>query len=97
MEIDVIGIKLGIAVLIDCKHWKKMTQSALNDIVDKQIERVKNYVEKIETNLAIPVIVTLHLEKVRFVSRIPIVPIMQLSSFLDEFYGNLEKIGTIEK
>ena len=25
MEIDVVGIHLGTAVLIDCKHWKRMT------------------------------------------------------------------------
>jgi len=97
MEIDVIGIKLGIAVLIDCKHWKKMTQSALNDIVDKQIERVKNYVEKIETDLAIPVIVTLHQEQVSFVKKVPVVPITHVSSFLDELYGNLDKMKTIER
>ena len=97
MEIDVIGIKLGIAVLIDCKHWKKMTQSALNDIVDKQIERVKNYVEKIEINLAIPVIVTLHQEQVSFVKKVPVVPITHVSSFLDELYGNLDKMKTIER
>ncbi len=97
MEIDVVGIKLGFAVLIDCKHWKKMTQSALNDIVHKQIDRVKHYVEKTEVSVAIPVIVTLHQEKVSFVNRIPIVPIMQLSSFLDELYGNLDQINTIEK
>ena len=85
MEIDVVGIKLGIAILIDCKHWKKMSKSALNDIVDKQIERVKSYVKKTESTSAVPVIVTLHQEKVNFVNRVPIVPIIQLSSFLDEF------------
>ena len=46
---------------------------------------------------AIPAIVTLHQEKVDFVNRVPIVPIMELSSFLDEFYGNLDKMETIEK
>ena len=97
MEIDVVGIKLGISILIDCKHWKRMTQSALNDIVSKQIERVKSYVEKTESISAIPVIVTLHQEKVDFVKQVPIVPIMELSSFLDEFYGNLDKMKTIEK
>ena len=97
MEIDVVGIKLGIAILIDCKHWKRITQSALSSIVDKQIERVKSYLKKTESTYAIPVIVTLHQEKVNFVNSVPIVPIMQLSSFLDDFYGNLEKIGTIEK
>ena len=97
MEIDVVGIKLGISILIDCKHWKRMTQSALNDIVSKQIERVKSYVEKTESISPIPVIVTLHQEKVDFVKQVPIVPIMELSSFLDEFYGNLDKVKTIEK
>ena len=97
MEIDVVGIKLGISILIDCKHWKRMTQSALNDIVEKQVERVKSYVQKTESTSAIPVIVTLHQEKVNFVNQVPIVPIMELSSFLDEFYGNLDKLKTIEK
>ena len=97
MEIDVVGVKLGISILIDCKHWKRMTQSALNDIVNKQVERVKRYVEKTESTSAIPAIVTLHQEKVNFVNKVPIVPVMQLSSFLDEFYGNLDKMKTIEK
>ena len=97
MEIDVVGIKLGIAILIDCKHWKKMSKSALNDIVDKQIERVKSYVKKTESTSAVPVIVTLHQEKVNFVNRVPIVPVIQLSSFLDEFYGNLDKMKSIGK
>ena len=97
MEIDIVGVKLGISILIDCKHWKRMTQSALNDIVNKQVERVKRYVEKTESTSAIPVIVTLHQEKVNFVNKVPIVPVMQLSSFLDEFYGNLDKMKTIEK
>ena len=97
MEIDVVGVKLGISILIDCKHWKRMTQSALNDIVNKQVERVKRYVEKTNSASAIPAIVTLHQEKVNFVNQVPIVPVMQLSSFLDEFYGNLDKMKTIEK
>ena len=97
MEIDVVGVKLGISILIDCKHWKRMTQSALNDIVSKQVERVKRYVEKTQSTSAIPVIVTLHQEKVNFVNKVPVVPVMQLSSFLDDFYGNLDKMKTIEK
>ena len=46
--------------------------------------------------MAIPVIVTLHQEKVNFVNKVPIIPVIQLSSFLDEFYGNLDKMKTIE-
>ena len=97
MEIDIVGVRLGIAMLIDCKHWKKMTPSALADIVQKQIERTKHYVSKTKGAIAAPVIVTLYQDKVSFVDKVPIVPIFQLESFLDEFYGNLENIETIGK
>ena len=97
MEIDVVGIHLGTAVLIDCKHWKRMTNSALENIVLKQIDRVKHYVTKTDEVMAAPVIVTLYQEGVKLVNKVPIVPVMQFSSFIDEFYGNLEEIRTVEK
>ena len=97
MEIDVVGIHLGTAVLIDCKHWKRKTNSALENIVLKQIDRVKHYVTKTDEVMAAPVIVTLYQEGVKLVNKVPIVPIMQFSSFIDEFYGNLEEIRTVEK
>ena len=97
MEIDVVGIHLGTAILVDCKHWKRMTNSALEKIVLRQIDRVKHYVASTDEVVAAPVIVTLYQEETRFVSKVPIVPIMQFSSFVDEFYGNLERIRTIEK
>ena len=97
MEIDVVGIRLNTAVLIDCKHWKRMSNSALEKIVLKQIERVKHYVTTTNEIMAAPVIVTLYQETTKFVNRVPIVPIMQFSSFIDEFYGNLENIRTVEK
>ncbi len=96
MEIDVIGRKMDIALLIDCKHWKNMSNSALDEIVKKQIERVKRFVS-VENMSALPVIVTLHQETIQFVGNVPIVPIMKLSSFLDEFVGNLDSLKSIEK
>jgi len=96
MEIDVIGRKLEIALLIDCKHWKTMSRSSLDEIVKKQIVRVKRFVSN-ETISALPVIVTLHQEEIQFIDNVPIVPIMKLSSFLDEFIGNLDSLASIEK
>ena len=96
MEIDVIGKKMDIALLIDCKHWKNMSKSALDEIVKKQIERVKHFVST-ENMSALPVIVTLHQESIQFVGNVPIVPIMKLSSFLDEFVGNLDSLKSVEK
>jgi hypothetical protein len=96
MEIDVVGTKMDIALLIDCKHWKTMSKSALDMIVKKQVERVKRYVT--DKNMsALPVIVTLHQEEIQFIDNVPIVPIMKLSSFLDEFIGNLDSLESIEK
>ena len=96
MEIDVVGTKMDIALLIDCKHWKTMSKSALDEIVKKQIERVKRYVAD-EDITALPVIVTLHQEGTQLVENVPIVPIMKLPSFLDEFVGNLGSLKSIGK
>ena len=97
MEIDVIGIKFGITILIDCKHWKRMNESSIREIVRKQNERAKNYVKKSESLLAVPVIITLHQEEISFINKVPIVPILQISSFLDDFFGNLDCMKIIKK
>ena len=95
MEIDVIGIRLGIAMLIDCKHWKRYSSSSLTEAVKKQVARTKNYISKTPGAMAVPVIVTLYQDKIDFIDRVPIVPIFQFSSFVDEFYGNLEEMKTV--
>jgi hypothetical protein len=92
MQIDVIGIKSDIAILIDCKHWNNMTQSALQEAVRKQVIRTKQFVSKHKVRGAIPAIVTLYQHSVQFIDKVPIIPIHQLDSFCDEFYGNLEEI-----
>ena len=97
MEIDVVGVRLGIALIIDCKHWKRLSHSALETIVVKQVERVKHYISNAKDVIAAPVIVTLNQEETSFISKVPIVPILRLSSFIDEFYGSMEEIKTIEK
>jgi len=58
---------------------------------------VKHYISNAKDVIAAPVIVTLNQEETSFISKVPIVPILQLSSFIDEFYGSMEEIKTIEK
>lgn len=96
MEIDVIGIRLGIAMLIDCKHWKRYSNSSLSEAVKKQVQRTKHYLSKTPGAIGVPVIVTLYQDRVSFIDRVPIVPIFQFSSFVDEFFGNLEKMKKME-
>ena len=96
MEIDIIGIRLGVAILIDCKHWKRYSISSLTTVVKKQIKRTKHYVSNTQGAIAVPVIVTLYRDKVDFIENVPIVPIFQFASFIDEFYGNIDQMKTIE-
>ena len=92
IQIDVVGIKSDIAILIDCKHWSNMNQSALQEAVKKQVIRTKQFVSKHKVKGAIPAIVTLYQHSVQFIDKVPIIPIHQLDSFCDEFYGNLEEM-----
>lgn len=96
MEIDVVGVKSDVAVLIDCKHWKRSSRSALEKVVKKQIERTKHYLAKEKIRAAIPAIVTLYQEEIKFIDKVPIIPIFQLGSFCEEFYGNLNEMNTLE-
>jgi len=95
-EIDVVGINLGVAILIDCKHWTKTRSSSLYKVVEKQVERTKQYISQTQGAIAVPVIVTLYQDKVDFINKVPIVPILQFSSFVDEFYGNLDQMKKIK-
>ena len=97
MEIDVVGKRLDVVMLIDCKHWKRMSYSNLKIIVGKQIKRAEQYVQNKKNLIVVPIIVTLYKEETSFVNGTPVVPIFQFSSFIDEFYGNLEYMNTIEK
>ena len=63
----------------------------------KQKERTKQYVACTSGAVASPVIVTLHDDSIMFCDKVPIVPIHKFASFVEEFYGNLEKMDIIEK
>lgn len=92
IQIDVVGVKSGIAILIDCKHWNKMSQSSLQTAAKKQIKRTRHFVSKEKVQAAIPAIVTLYQHEVKFIDRVPIIPIYQLDAFCEEFYGNIEEL-----
>ncbi|RNJ76649.1 MAG: hypothetical protein EB830_03520 [Nitrosopumilus sp. H13] len=97
MEIDVVGVRLGIAMLVDCKHWGRTSTSAMRTAVTKQVERTRHYVAKTPGSAAVPVMVALHRGDIDFVGRVPIVPISGFASFVDEFYGNLDRMQTIRR
>ncbi|MDQ4055948.1 MAG: restriction endonuclease, partial [Thermoproteota archaeon] len=93
MEIDVVGTNSKFAIVVDCKHWKNSSLSTLSSYVKKQIERTKILLAK-RSNIssAIPIILTLHYNKVKFIEGTPVVPITEFKSFLNGLEDNLSGV-----
>ena len=52
-QIDVVGSRLGVTMIIDCKHWKRYSSSALRNVVKNQIERSKHYLTNTKGTIGI--------------------------------------------
>ena len=87
-QIDVIGVRLQNALVIDCKHWKRNSYSEMVGVVDKQKERGTLFMKKnksIEIENAYPIIITFYPNEFQSVNQVPIVPISSFNSFLIDF------------
>jgi hypothetical protein len=85
-QIDVIGIKKNFAITIDCKHWKYNNKTNLTTYAERQRKRSSYWLqqEKKITNV-LPMVITLNFSSFKFINGVPIVPILGLKSFLNEF------------
>jgi Holliday junction resolvase-like predicted endonuclease len=96
-EIDVVGCRRPLVVCVDCKHWKRgLHRSNLERIVKEQVERVhalanslpnpKVKIECTSWSVArfVPVVLSLVVDKFKFYSGVPVVPILQLQDFLSQ-------------
>jgi len=97
IEIDVAGIKDGMALLIDCKHWKRSSTSEMKRFASMQIKRAEAFVRAKEGQIrfAIPAILTLHLESITFADDVPVIPIIKFRSFLNDVHGYLSEIKVV--
>jgi len=97
MEIDVVGIKDGMALLIDCKHWKRSSPSEMARFASMQTKRAEAFVraKQGQIRFAVPAILTLHLESITFAGDVPVIPVIKLRSFLNEMQGYLNEIKVV--
>lgn len=94
MEIDVVGTSSGFAIAVDCKHWKRSNNpSSIAAFARKQAARTQRLI-KHDTKIsqAVPVIMTLHAESVKFFGGVPVVPVHKFKSFVIEVKGFLSEI-----
>jgi hypothetical protein len=84
MEIDVVGTSSdGFTIAVDCKHWKRSNLSSISNFSQKQAVRVEWLIKYEKTiTQAVPVMLTLHTESVRFINAVPLVPIHKFRSFI---------------
>lgn len=82
-EIDVVGTKADVAMLVDCKHWRRTPASAICGAASRQVARAERYAALHQVR-CVPVLVTLH-QSQRFARGVPVVPVSQFRSFLGHF------------
>jgi hypothetical protein len=93
MEIDMVGTSSGFAIAVDCKHWKRSSLSSIAGFAKKQSARAEHLLtHHKKISLAVPVIVTLHAESVRFAGGVPVVPAHKFKSFVMDVKGFLPEI-----
>ena len=94
MEIDVVGSLNGLAIAVDCKHWKRRNLSAIRLHCEKQAARCLRLFDNTGSQVSasnlinsrifkvLPVILTLYPQGCKFVDGVPVVPISQFRSFV---------------
>jgi hypothetical protein len=102
IEVDVTGINNNkLAIVADCKHWKRYSLSSISSYAEKQIERTKilsrakRRTKQDNIAHAIPIILTLYSVDVEFIDGVPIVPISKFKSFIEDVSLYLSEIQVI--
>ena len=104
-EIDILAYCEPSIVCVDCKRWRRgWGNSAINKVADAQTQRVKVLASDIqflqrklklnnwERAIFFPVILSLFPGPVKIYNKVPVVPILQLQNFIDEFQGHISEL-----
>jgi hypothetical protein len=100
IEIDVVGTDLvsKLAVLIDCKHWRRNDLKSISLYAKKQIHRASIFLSNRENiSGAIPVILTLYPMTIKIIEQIPVVPIRNFISFVSDLPLYLHNIKLVSR
>lgn len=98
-EVDVVAAKEDLALVIDCKHWRKAAGAkAMCRVVEAQINRVKALAASNPSFLRgcdklLPVVLTLYSGGFLLLRGVPIVPINLLSDFVSKIRGYIGELN----
>jgi Holliday junction resolvase-like predicted endonuclease len=104
-EIDVLAYSEPVIVCVDCKRWRRgWGNSAITKVAAAQAQRTEvlaNNLQSIQRKIGLndwkqatlfPAILSLFPGPVKFYKKVPVVPILQLQNFLDEFQGHITEL-----
>lgn len=90
-EIDVAAAGRGVSLLVDCKHWMRLSPSQAARAARMQARRAKLHALSGRAGIAVPAVVALQPD-VEFAAGVPIVAIAKLGGFADELPGRLDEV-----
>jgi len=104
-EIDVLAYSEPIVVCVDCKRWRRgWGNSAITKVAAAQAQRTEALAKAphpLQRRIGLdgwrqatlfPAIISLFPGPVKFYKKVPVVPILQLQNFLDEFQGHTTEL-----
>jgi len=104
-EIDVLAYSEPIVVCVDCKRWRRgWGNSAITKVAAAQAQRTEALakaphplqrrigLDEWRQAILFPAIISLFPGPVKFYKKVPVVPILQLQNFLDEFQGHTTEL-----
>jgi hypothetical protein len=105
-EIDILAFKESVVVCADCKHWHHgWRRAATIKAVKAQVKRTEALAtalpmlhEKIgsanwKKAVLVPLVLSLYPSPLKFYEKTPIVPILQLKNFLNEFSAHTNQLA----
>jgi len=105
-EIDVLAYSEPIVVCVDCKRWRRgWGNSAITRVASAQAQRTEvlaKNLQDIQRKIGLydwkqatlfPAILSLFPGPVKFYNKVPVVPILQLQNFVDEFQGHIMELA----
>ncbi len=108
-EIDVLAYSEPIIVCVDCKRWRRgWGNSAIKKIVELQTQRTEVLAKNLQSlqrkigldgwkrATLFPVILSLFPGPAKFYNNVPVVPILQLQNFLNEFQGHITELTHLQ-
>jgi hypothetical protein len=110
-RLKLLAIRKASILCIDCKHWSSRAgkKYALKNAVEKQVERTMVFSKEIDFSTFgiemsddlhfIPILISWLVEDIKTYQNVPIVPIFQLSNFLNQIdiYKDEFKIISLKK